>query len=292
MTPKALPIAAGLALALGSSAAFAFTLPVGEEYTAGAQLEDDNIDFHRDNDQDGLISEGDDLIAFLEFAQIIDTLASNGTTPPQDLDRAADELVAIADVRVQSVVTVDGVTRVDLAPVGDTAVWVYSLGSEINFDLYAWNNCVDFASCQASIVDGDLWATLGFADPDDEWFFVGSGPAATDPDLVRGTNASTDVGVVNFALSVLVNNTGFTFGDQNLTCGIYACAGDGRTDVVGQSSVLGGLGLPDTLLADGAFARTDTDVQFNAVPEPGMLGVLGLGLGLLGWGARRMNKRA
>jgi len=295
MKLRAVSIATGLALALGSSSALAFTLPLGIGTTAGAQGEDDNIDFLQDNDQSGDISEGDNLVAFFEFGQIIDILAANGTVPPQDLNRDADELVGVASAQVTGIETQDGVvTRVNFGPTGaGPAVSVYSLGSEIDFDYGNWVNCSDFASCQASIVDGDLWATFGFVDADDEWFFTPApaGPAPLDPDAIAAANASTDVGVVNFALSVLVNNTGYNLAEQQLDCGIFTCAGDGLTDLVGQSSVLGGLGLPESLLEDGAFARTDTDVQVNvqAVPEPGMLGLLGMGL--LGFGASRLRKR-
>lgn len=289
MELKKLALGAALSLALGTGSAFAFTLPSGSGTTAGAQAEDIDVDWHIDNDGDGLISVGDRLVAVFEFGNINDIFAGNGVTPTQVLNQSLDELVGIADVTVTSVVG----SRVTLgATAGVSAIQVFSLGGAIDLDINTFTNCTNLATCIAAAADGNPWAEFSFIDPDDEWFFVDAlGGGGLNPGLIAGLPAGSTVGVVNFALSVVpgTNFSGYAFRDQGpIGCApgvLFTCAGDGLTDLLGNSAVNGGAGLPAGL---GAFARTDTDVQVN-VPEPGSLALLAAAL--LGAGAlRRRNK--
>ncbi len=107
---------------------------------------------------------------------------------------------------------------------------------------------------------------------------------------VSGIGASTKVAAVNYALSILVNNTGYTFNEVKLDCfplGPFNCAGPGKdklTDLVGSGDVLGGEGL-----TNGFGARSDIDVKVNVVPEPGSLALLSLALAGLGFVTRRRS---
>ena len=304
MKARTLTYAVSLALMLGSGTAAAFSLPPGIGTTAGAQAEDNDLDFLVDNDENGLISQGDQLVAPYEFAAINDILAANGTTATQPLNQDIDELVGVATLTVSNVAT-DGagdVTRVDFTGNADgtPALQVYSVDSvgDVNLDIGSYANCTDLLSCTAAATDGAHWADFDFADGDDEWFFspvTGFGSIADDPSAIAGLGASTKFGAANFALSLTNNSSSFTFVDQYIGCasvpdGVFQCADDGLTTLVGSADILGGNGLPDSILESGGFARTDTDVQVNTVPEPGVVALLGMGLLGMGLGGLRRKR--
>ncbi|MCB0074246.1 MAG: hypothetical protein KDE20_22425, partial [Caldilineaceae bacterium] len=206
-------LAAAAIAAMVSTSAHAFYFPAGSGVNAGALAEDDNIDWFVDNDNNGAISVGDRLVAVLEFNQILDVYSANGTAPAQALNTSLDELVAISDVTVTSVVG----GRVNFgATAGTSAVKVFSGGSTTNLDLGTFVNCTSMVTCAAAVTDGTPWAEFSFVDADDEWFFTDSaGGAGLFPGLIAGAPAATKFGVVNFSLSLVAgtNNSGYMFED-------------------------------------------------------------------------------
>lgn len=277
---------AAAVLALGTvTGASALTLNTGV-----SQFEDDNIErlikgcsSTDPNCLAGTIQVGDVLRGVIEFGQIVDP---NGVNPP--INPVNPELTGIFESRVQAIVDYDGDGQIDDIIFGASASFgaVYGAGSMIaifeggsNLDVFT---CASIAACEAAAVDGTQLFTFGLGDADDQWV---STDANLNFGLVSTLSSVTKVAVVNFALSMLSNNSGYQFGEQMLDCapgGLFACAGDGMTDLIGSGDVLGGRGL-----TNGFGARSDIDALLNRVPEPGSLALFGLALAGLGVVRRR-----
>jgi hypothetical protein len=259
-----------LALALGSGIASAFPLFPGSGTTAGTQFEDDNLDFHVDNNGNGLIDVGDVLIAPLEFTRIIDVLPP--FQPAYNLNQAIDELVGLAVVQVIPNLATDPAGRIRFGQSGATPMVQFFEGGT---DLDLTTDPTQAAATTAATDGNALWAFSITADPDTEWFFDPLVPGADNPAAIRLVGAATKVGLVNFALDQVSGPA--IFGPQDIAAcvlfgGIFGCAGDGLADLVGSSDILGGTGLTN------AFARSDADATVNVIPEPSTLTLLGLGL--------------
>lgn len=271
-TLKTLVVATGLALSVGAAQAaitplFSTTL-----------IEDDNLDtMTLDANGNGILDVGDQLTSILDFGKVLSVPPGSSYDPT--------ELTGYSQIEVVSKVALGpGTFRIDFAPTAAFAA-TYGAGAMVAlFDdpadnLNLTSACTSVAGCLPSAIDGALWMVLGLGDLDDGWFSVGSDNVGAASTL----GAATKVATVNFALSILTNNTGYLFNEQAVPCIIgFPCAGDGNTDVIGSADILGGAGLA------AGHVRSDTDATLSAIPEPASLALVGLGL--LGLGALRRRQ--
>lgn len=319
MNTRKLTAVAGLGLGL--------SLAVGAAQAALWSFEDDDIDFILDpttltEKTSGTLNVGDIFVSTLEIP-IFNIDMVNAIPADKELTGvAAVQLAAIVNPDGTPVVGVPGIgSQYIFAPFsggmnailalgfdpdptvaqggagqGATlALWFNGIdgaGGDRDLDLNRTSNpatnCLSLADCidQASL--GDIFQVDGFStDPDNFWVATQILAGGNDISQILGAANDTLVSAFNFGLTNFFNPQPVEFIDltSGLACGNPGLIADGCAQVKGSGTITGGQGL-----INGAIGHSDFDGQkITAVPEPSILGLLGVGL-LLGFGARLKRK--
>lgn len=276
------------------------------------EWEDTSVEAHIDTNSNGRLDVGDRLRGILR----VDTIT--GDPAPNDL-----QLTAIFDTTVMSAVDDSpsgapdsefdytfGPTAGFAGEVGGPAGSMVAFFTDASFDFDRdAPGCTTLMMCEGNVTDGTLQLILGHGvEATDGWIAENASPF---PSAATGASLGTTLGTFYINFSELVNNLGdFTGGidcfslahevheDQGGAAGndgvslqTFNASIPGTCDVVASGDVKGSLGLDSS-----PYPVTD-DVRFffrtaTTIPEPGMLGLFGLGLLGLGAMARRQGKKA
>lgn len=222
---------------------------------------------------DTTLDEGDRLRGIFT----IDTVESLVSGSTDNTPFAGVELGGLFDITVTSKTSAGGNFFYTFAATGNLST--ANAAVEMYWDPkqnFTRIGCGTTAACEATVLDGSLWAAFGFG-ANSFWTAV----TTTDDIAVVGSiPAPTPGGSFNLGLDFLVNNTGFEFIPK--VC--FGPSGPAQNDVCASGSLLGkgNANTPYDSFSDVNFA-------LNVVPVPATLGLLGLGL--LGFAAATRRQK-